>query len=83
MDESGRSKWDRFTFYKEEMFTKTHTPFSPWITVKANDKKVGRLESIRYLLSQFNYDGKENAKVSLHPDPNIVNRYYRSMQTNR
>jgi polyphosphate kinase 2 len=80
VDERGRSKWDRFTFYKEEMFTKTHTAFSPWIIIKANNKKSARLESIRYVLSQFNYHDKDNAKVSLHPDPNIVNRYYRSMK---
>ena len=35
--------------YKEEMFGKTHTTFSPWIIVKANDKQAARLESLRYV----------------------------------
>ena len=59
------------------MFSKTHTAFSPWIIVKTNIKKEARLESMRYVLSRFNYDNKGNSKTSLLPDPNIVQRYYR------
>lgn len=58
VDEKGQSLWKEYTFHKEQMFSKTHTNFSPWIIVKANDKKQARLESIRYVLSQFNYDRK-------------------------
>ena len=60
------------------MFSKTHTNFSPWIIVKTNDKKKARLESMRYVLSQFDYDGKGETNVSLFPDPNIIMRYHRS-----
>ncbi|MBX2817032.1 MAG: polyphosphate kinase 2 [Saprospiraceae bacterium] len=79
VDEKGQQLWDTYTHYKEEMFSKTHTNFSPWIIVKANDKKTARLESIRYVLSQFDYEGKESARTSLLPDPNIVMRYHRSV----
>ena len=80
VDQRSRSKWDQYTFYKTEMFSRTHTAFSPWTIIQANNKKAARLESIRYVLSQFNYDGKEEAKTPVHPDPNVVNRYYRSMK---
>lgn len=80
VDQKSRAKWDQYTFFKEEMFSKTHTAFSPWTIIKANDKKTARLESIRYVLSQFNYEGKDEAKIPVHPDPNVVNRYYRSMK---
>jgi len=78
VDKQGQILWDRYTYYKEEMFSKTHTSYSPWIMVKTNDKKVARLEAIRHVLSQFDYDGKEEAKTILNPDPNVVMRYYRS-----
>ena len=78
VDKKGQALWDDYTTYKEQMFTKTHTAYSPWIIVKANDKKASRLESIRYVLSQFKYDGKEETLTTLHPDPNIVMRYFRS-----
>ncbi len=77
VDEKGQELWDEFTHYKDQMFSRTHNAFSPWVMVKANDKKQARLEAIRYVLSLFNYAGKENAKVNLNPDPNIVQRYFR------
>lgn len=79
VDEKGQSLWKEYTFHKEEIFSKTHTNFSPWIIVKANDKKQARLESIRYVLSQFNYDGKGESGISLLPDPNVLMRYHRSV----
>ena len=78
VDRMGQELWAKYTHYKEQMFSKTHTSYSPWITVKANDKKVARLESIRYVLSQFDYEGKEEALTTILPDPNIIMRYYRS-----
>ncbi|NPA88423.1 MAG: polyphosphate kinase 2 [Epsilonproteobacteria bacterium] len=77
VDKQAQKLWDKITYYKEEMFSKTHTSYSPWIIVNSNDKKTARLESIRYVLSQIDYDGKEKSKVSLHPDPDIVQRYHR------
>lgn len=78
VDKRGQELWDKYTFYKDEMFSKTHTTYSPWIVVKTNDKKKARIECMRYVLSQFDYDGKEDAQTFLNPDPNIVMRYYRS-----
>ena len=78
VDRKGQELWDDYTHYKEQMFSKTHTSYSPWIIVRANNKKVARLESIRYVLSQFNYDGKDKALTTLLPDPNIIMRYHRS-----
>lgn len=78
VDQKGQELWDTYTFYKEQMFSKTHTAYSPWIIVKANDKKTARLETMRYVLSQFEYPEKEKALTNLFPDPNIITRYYRS-----
>lgn len=78
VDVKGQELWDRYTHYKEQMFSKTHTNFSPWIIVKTNDKKQARLESMRYILSLFDYEGKGESKVSLIPDPNVIMRYHRS-----
>ncbi len=80
VDQRGQELWDVYTKYKEKMFSRTHTTYSPWITVQANDKMNARLESIRYVLAQFDYEGKEDAMISLYPDPNYVMRYFRSNQ---
>ena len=78
VDLRGQELWDEYTHYKEQMFAKTHTSFSPWTIVRTNDKRVARLESMRHVLSRFDFPGKSKAKTSLLPDPNIVMRYYRN-----
>ena len=80
VDKEGQKRWDLYTTYKEQMFSKTHTSFSPWIIIKTNDKKEARLESIRYVLSQFEYDRKGSANTAILPDPNIAQRYHRMIQ---
>jgi polyphosphate kinase 2 len=77
LDGKAQELWESYTRYKEIMFSRTHTSFSPWIIVKANNKRKARLESIRYVLSILDYEGKD-ARVSLFPDPNIVGRFHRS-----
>lgn len=77
VDMLAQEKWDIYTKYKEVMFSKTHTSFSPWIIVKANNKQKARLESIRYVLSIIPYLGKDEAQVSLQPNTNIITRYHR------
>lgn len=79
VDEKGQQMWDRYTYYKEQMFSLTHTSFSPWTIVKTNVKKEARLESIRHVLSRFEYDGKEEAGTRVLPDPNVVMRFHRSI----
>ena len=78
LDGRAQALWDDYTKYKEAMFSRTHTSFSPWIIVKANDKRAARLESIRHTLSLLDYDGKDETGVSLVPDPNIVTRFHRA-----
>lgn len=79
VDMKGQELWDKYTYYKEEMFSKTHTNFSPWVIVKTNDKKQARLESMRHVLSLFDYEGKGSSKTTLLPDPNVIMRYHRSV----
>ncbi|CAL2077093.1 polyphosphate kinase 2 [Tenacibaculum sp. 190524A02b] len=79
VDKKGQELWKDYTFYKDEMFSKTHTNYCPWIIIKTNDKKVARLEAMRYVLSQFNYEGKSESETMLSPDPNVVMRYFRSI----
>jgi len=80
VDKEGQTRWDDYTYYKDQMFGHTHTIFSPWMIVKTNIKKEARLESIRYILSKFEYDGKGESGTTLLPDPNIVQRYHRTIK---
>ena len=53
------------------MFRSTHTRHAPWTVVKSNDKRRGRIESMRYVLSHFDYPDK-NRDVVGEADPALV-----------
>lgn len=78
-DTKAQSLWDAYTFYKEQMFSKSHTSFSPWIIVRADDKQHARLDTIRYVLNLLPYAGKEDAQVRIVPDPNVIIRFHREI----
>ena len=80
VDEKATELWEKYSFYKEAMLSRTHTTYSPWVIVRSNDKKRARLESMRYVLSSFEYDDKEEAGSLINPDPTVVSRFYRSIK---
>lgn len=60
--------WDILTYYKNEMFKLTSTPNSPWVVINSNDKKVGILNSMRYVLSQIDYEDKNKELLKWFPE---------------
>src|SRR5262249_2541626 len=71
MDLASLQRWDDYTEAKEAMFFYTDTADAPWTVVKSNDKKRARLEAMRYTLSRFAYERKDEELVS-NPDPAII-----------
>jgi polyphosphate kinase 2 len=70
-DLSSLDRWDDYTLAKEHMFQHTDTSEAPWVVVKSNDKKRGRIEAMRHVLDRFDYDDKDEDVVGA-PDPRIV-----------
>ena len=71
MDIQSLDKWEDYTEAKEAMFFYTDTADAPRTVVKSNDKKRARLEAIRHILEQFDYDGKDEEVVG-KPDRKII-----------
>jgi len=71
MDILSLDKWDEYTEAKEAMFFYTDSEWAPWTVVKSNDKKRARLEAMRHILEQFNYEGKDPEVVG-KPDRKII-----------
>lgn len=65
-DEKIVTKWDAFTLYKQQMFNKTATEESPWISINSNNKMIGRLTSLRYLLIKTSYENKKILKPATY-----------------
>lgn len=52
-------KWEVIGNFKRQMFQQTSSRLSPWVIINSNDKKIGRLNAMRYVLSVVNYDNKD------------------------
>ena len=61
-DWKAQKRWQILTTFKEVMFNKTSTRESPWVIINSDNKMIGRLNAMRYVLSSIEYDDKENLK---------------------
>lgn len=68
-DEKSMTKWDLLTKYKEDCFKVSSTSKNPWVIVQSNDKRLSQLNSIRYVLDKFDYEGKDESVIGdVYPD---------------
>lgn len=65
------SKWDAIGNYKNQMFEKNSTEVAPWVVINSNDKKIGRLNAMRYVLSTVPYSDKNESICQYYPE--VVN----------
>lgn len=64
-------KWEIIGNFKRQMFQQTSSRLSPWVIINSNDKKIGRLNAMRYVLSEINYDDKNKEVCKYYPE--VVN----------
>lgn len=57
--------------FKRQMFQQTSTTKNPWVVINSNDKKIGRLNAMRYVLSVIKYDNKNEEVCRYYPE--VVN----------
>jgi polyphosphate kinase 2 len=62
--------WKAYSAARDAMLTRTHTPLAPWRVVRADNKRLARLNLIRDILSRLHYAGRKDKLV--RPDPDIV-----------
>jgi polyphosphate kinase 2 len=70
MDLASLDRWDDYTAAKDAMFLRTHHDHAPWTVVRANDKKRGRLEAMKFVLNCLDYPDRD--PIVGQPDPLIV-----------
>jgi polyphosphate kinase 2 len=71
VDLASLDKWDEYTEARDATFFFTDVADAPWTVVRSNDKRRARLEAMRYVLSQFRYEDRDDNLVG-RPDPLIV-----------
>ena len=80
VDEVALKRWDDYSKARNEMFERTNTKSSPWIVVKADNKRITHLNVIKDILNRVECPGKDEHLCK--PDPNVVLKYKRSLLKN-
>ena len=71
IDQFSQKLWDRYTMAEYANFSRTHTEHAPWVIINSDDKEASRINSIKYLLNQFEYPDKiDDEKLEINT--NIV-----------
>ena len=71
IDLVGIQKWDDYTLARNTMIQATHTSYAPWTVIRMNDKRRGRIEVLRHILTNTDYEGKDMDAIG-SPDPQII-----------
>ena len=61
-DLKAAKEWDLFTHYKEQVFSNSESNRNPWVIINSDNKMIGRLNAMRYVLSAIDYDHKKILK---------------------
>jgi polyphosphate kinase 2 len=70
-DEAALPRFDEYSAARDAMLIATDSAAAPWTVVNSNEKRRARLESIRHVLHQFDYDHRDD-DVARAPDPRVV-----------
>lgn len=65
--------WDAYSTARNEMLARTHNPVTPWTVVRADDKRLARVNMIKNLLLHLHYNDKETSLLTT--DPEIIFDY--------
>ncbi len=77
IDDAAQKHWKQYSTARNEMLARTHTQMAPWTIVRADSKRLARLNVIRDLLAHLEYADKNHDLV--RPDPDVVFRYADSL----
>ena len=71
VDKQAQELWDQYSIRKFEMLNSTNRTLTPWTIIRSDDKKKARINCIKNILSNVDYDGKISKK-HLEFDSEIV-----------
>lgn len=63
IDLEALGKWDAYSAARDAMLKRTDSTHAPWTMVLTNDKRRGRLNVIRSVLSRLDYAGKDEGEI--------------------
>jgi polyphosphate kinase len=80
MDLESISRWESYSRAKDDMFTVTDMPETPWFVVESDDKKRARINMIAHLLSTIPYHDVAEPSLTLPRRPRSTGYVRTSME---
>jgi len=71
VDNLAQKYWNDYSIRKFQMLSETNRTIAPWTIIRSDVKKTARLNCMKYILSEINYEGKI-APEKLAVDPKII-----------
>lgn len=71
VDNLAQKYWNDYSIRKFQMLSETNRTIAPWTIIRSDVKKTARLNCMKFMLSQMDYEGKiEPEKLAV--DPKII-----------
>ncbi|MDO9042866.1 MAG: polyphosphate kinase 2 [Desulfocapsaceae bacterium] len=71
VDNLAQKYWDQYSVRKFQMLSETNRSLSPWTIIRSDNKKMARINCMKFILSSMSYTDKLSDK-HLTPDPKII-----------
>ncbi len=71
VDKLAQKYWNEYSIAKFQMLNETNRTLSPWTIVRSDIKKEARINCIKHILNEMDYEGKAEAG-DLTPDPKYI-----------
>ncbi len=71
VDNLAQKYWNEYAIRKFQMLSETNRTLAPWTIIRSDNKKLARINCIKHILSNMDYEGKLPVK-QLTPDPEVV-----------
>ena len=71
VDNLAQKYWDQYAIRKFQMLSETNRSLSPWTIIRSDNKKMARINCMKFILASMNYTDKLPDK-HLNPDPKII-----------
>ncbi len=71
VDNLAQEYWDDYSIRKFQMLSETNRTMAPWTIIRSDNKKMARVNCMKFILSQMDYEGKLPAK-EFTLDPKII-----------
>jgi polyphosphate kinase 2 len=71
VDNLAQKYWNEYAIRKFQMLSETNRTMAPWTIIRSDNKKLARINCIKHILSNMDYEDKLPVE-ELIPDPEIV-----------